>query len=583
MIWDTVQSPFASVIGTNYVPSTAELEKVKDLLPQPQIELSKVLSEINRVQAALDDLLLQKQSIEEYIDAHKSLLSPVRRIPPETLAEIFIHCLPTDSLYAVRNLAEAPLIFTTICRDWRQIALNTPRLWRSLHFFLPSRLSDDVFSRRMAGITLWLERSGSLPLSISFHDGYENDTRIISQSRPAMTVSLIRSLMHFSDRMQDVYLSLSSSSFPIFDNLSPSFPILTSLHVRDKRLRKHDLNGTGSVGFGPLLHRMPALEKLELNGFNTRIGNNYRSLPCNWKLLTELVIHPPSLDLPQVIAILSETPRMQSVSVNITVDTSTANYHPVYLSNLHKMRLVFISTGTWALQNENDHLETCITCLLKCIQCPALLALSLRHHCRPGTAVSVSQRPFLGLFLHNLETLELEMGMTPEALSVLFSISPNLITFILKDVRGFAAQNALFPELLTDSHLSSLTYSPANPSPSWSHLQSMQIYLIPHPSFRIPSDPPITSATLIAFLKSRSQASLKSCIILFRHKVLFSEAELKTLRSLKERGLKLDMQWMKQVEGPSEPDLPDTGLERHQPDGISQFQRLPVIYENLIE
>ncbi|KAJ3736081.1 hypothetical protein DFJ43DRAFT_990080, partial [Lentinula guzmanii] len=168
MIWDTVQSPFASVIGTNYVPSTAELEKVKDLLPQPQIELSKVLSEIDRVQAALDDLLSQKQSIENYIDAHKSLLSPVRRIPPETLAEIFIHCLPADSLYAVRNLAEAPLIFTTICHDWRQIALNTPQLWRSLHFFLPSHLSDDVFSRRMAGITLWLERSGSLPLSISF-------------------------------------------------------------------------------------------------------------------------------------------------------------------------------------------------------------------------------------------------------------------------------------------------------------------------------------------------------------------------------------------------------------------------------
>ncbi|KAJ3782428.1 hypothetical protein GGU10DRAFT_436633 [Lentinula aff. detonsa] len=576
MIWDTVQSPFASVIGTNYVPSTAELEKVKDLLPQPQIELSKVLSEIDRVQAALDDLLSQKQSIENYIDAHKSLLSPVRRIPPETLAEIFIHCLPTDSLYAVRNLAEAPLIFTTICRDWRQIALNTPRLWRSLHFFLPSRLSDDVFSRRMAGITLWLERSGSLPLSISFHDGYENDPLIISQSRPAMTVSLIRSLMHFSDRMQDVYLSLSSSSFPIFDNLSPSFPILTSLHVRDKRLRKHDLNGTGSVGFGPLLHRMPALEKLELNGFNTRIGNNYRSLPCNWKLLTELVIQPLPLDLPQVIAILSETPRMQSVSVGISLNTSPANLHIVHLSNLHKMRLAFIPIRTGAVQDGN--LEACITCLLKCIQCPALLALSLRDH-GPGTAVS--QRPFLELFLHNLETLELEIGVTPEALSVLFSISPNLITFILKDVRGFVAHDA--PELLRDSHLSSLTYSPSNLSPSWPHLQSMQIYLIRHPSVLIPSDPPITSATLTAFLKSRSQASLKSCIILFRHKVLFSEAELKTLRSLKERGLKLDMQWMKQAEGPSEPDLPDTGLEWHQPDGISQFQRLPVIYENLIE
>ncbi|KAJ3782345.1 hypothetical protein GGU10DRAFT_81937, partial [Lentinula aff. detonsa] len=284
------------------------------------------------------DLLSQKQSIENYIDAHKSLLSPVRRIPPETLAEIFIHCLPTDSLYAVRNLAEAPLIFTTICHDWRQIALNTPRLWSSLHFFLPTHLSDDVFFRRMAGITLWLERSGSLPLSISFHEGYENDPLIIPQSRPAMMVSLIRSLMQFSDRMQDVYLSLSSSSFPIFENLSPSFPILTSLHVHDKGFQTHEMNGIRSVGFASLLHRMPALEKLELIGLQTRFGINYRSLPCNWRLLTELVIRPLPLDLPQVMSILSETPRMQSVSVCISLDTSTASHYLVHLSNLHKMR-----------------------------------------------------------------------------------------------------------------------------------------------------------------------------------------------------------------------------------------------------
>ncbi|KAE9387780.1 hypothetical protein BT96DRAFT_774739, partial [Gymnopus androsaceus JB14] len=113
--------------------------------------------------ALLDRLLSEKERVEKYIDAHQALMSPIRQIPSETLAEIFIWCFP----YGIRSLEHAPLLVTTVCRHWRSVALNTAILWSSLHIHLPPHLSEAVASRRAAGVAVWLERSCTLPISIS--------------------------------------------------------------------------------------------------------------------------------------------------------------------------------------------------------------------------------------------------------------------------------------------------------------------------------------------------------------------------------------------------------------------------------
>ncbi|KAF9052553.1 hypothetical protein BDP27DRAFT_1195346, partial [Rhodocollybia butyracea] len=123
-------SPFASVIGTNHVPSPAELDQLKDLLVEPQHELKRMELEISRLQSLLDALLSEKNGVEAYIEAHRTLMSPIRRIPSKTLGEVFMHCLPSDTHpFAVRDLKEAPLLITTICQHWRRVAIDTPILW----------------------------------------------------------------------------------------------------------------------------------------------------------------------------------------------------------------------------------------------------------------------------------------------------------------------------------------------------------------------------------------------------------------------------------------------------------------------
>ncbi|KAF9058898.1 hypothetical protein BDP27DRAFT_1200301, partial [Rhodocollybia butyracea] len=161
-------SPFAPFLRTNYAPTLAELSDIKATLVEPQHELGRLQSEINHVQCLLDNLLREKTRVETYIEAHKALMSPIRQISVEILAEIFLFCMPVETMpYMVRSLKYAPLLLNTVCRHWRNTALNTPALWSSLHIRFPSYLGGDVVSQRFVGMRLWLERAGTFPISLS--------------------------------------------------------------------------------------------------------------------------------------------------------------------------------------------------------------------------------------------------------------------------------------------------------------------------------------------------------------------------------------------------------------------------------
>ncbi|KAJ3863212.1 hypothetical protein EV359DRAFT_43570, partial [Lentinula novae-zelandiae] len=103
--------------------------------------------------------------------SHVSPASQNHRLPVEILADIFLYCLPT--IYDVpppRLTDQAPLLLVAVCREWRLIVLNTPRLWSSPQIRLPppASMNSMSFKRQLDGIDLWLRRSGStIPITVS--------------------------------------------------------------------------------------------------------------------------------------------------------------------------------------------------------------------------------------------------------------------------------------------------------------------------------------------------------------------------------------------------------------------------------
>ncbi|KAJ8073934.1 hypothetical protein PM082_012213 [Marasmius tenuissimus] len=170
-----IETPFARVLNTNHIPSNEELDTLKNIILGPEEQIRKLDEEISRLQAT-------RQALREFVNSHRALLSPRRRLPAEILASIFVECLPDNELgLCSRSTQDAPLLLTTICRQWREIALSTPKLWNSIHIniSLPisfsllakSKVTDDNFSSflrgRQEGFKAWLDRSGSLPITIS--------------------------------------------------------------------------------------------------------------------------------------------------------------------------------------------------------------------------------------------------------------------------------------------------------------------------------------------------------------------------------------------------------------------------------
>ncbi|KAJ7359347.1 hypothetical protein DFH08DRAFT_769263 [Mycena albidolilacea] len=98
-------------------------------------------------------------------------------LPTEILADIFVKCLPTpsESEYSWISVVDgfhtlspshAPLLVSSVCRRWREVALSTPRLWLSLDLHRKKHRKD---TDRTGVLSSVLARSFPHPLSFDMH------------------------------------------------------------------------------------------------------------------------------------------------------------------------------------------------------------------------------------------------------------------------------------------------------------------------------------------------------------------------------------------------------------------------------
>ncbi|KAJ3506693.1 hypothetical protein NMY22_g17164 [Coprinellus aureogranulatus] len=130
-------SPFAERLQTNYCPSEVEVGEIRKLLDTPHPEIPALDAEIARVSEQLKRLQSKRNGYDQYLATHRSLLSPIRRLPIEILHNIFVHCLPTDH-NSLMSSAEAPMLLTHVCKQWRDLVHGMPLLWSSIYIPIPN-------------------------------------------------------------------------------------------------------------------------------------------------------------------------------------------------------------------------------------------------------------------------------------------------------------------------------------------------------------------------------------------------------------------------------------------------------------
>ncbi|PBK84401.1 hypothetical protein ARMGADRAFT_943482, partial [Armillaria gallica] len=119
------------LLKSNTPPLPAEHVQLESAIGKGQECLGGLEERIAQAYATLEVLLNDKRRVERTIESYRTIVRPILRVPEEIIREVFLTCLAisgkvTDTLSSRQF---APLHLSQVCRDWRNIALSTSRLW----------------------------------------------------------------------------------------------------------------------------------------------------------------------------------------------------------------------------------------------------------------------------------------------------------------------------------------------------------------------------------------------------------------------------------------------------------------------
>ncbi|KAJ7171944.1 hypothetical protein C8R46DRAFT_1032105 [Mycena filopes] len=145
----TTKNPsLAPLITSNDAPQTAQLVVLREIRREHAVAILKGETELSEVDSALDALqarrsiLLREQDVL-YSEQEQCicLMSPIRRLPPEIVGEIFLYFAPVlrhnYDLHSTLHLpppTEIPWYLGHISQYWRRVALSLRPLWSVFDF-----------------------------------------------------------------------------------------------------------------------------------------------------------------------------------------------------------------------------------------------------------------------------------------------------------------------------------------------------------------------------------------------------------------------------------------------------------------
>ena len=207
---DIPPSPVPELIRTYHPPSSFQIRSIQQSISDVQSHLCKLDDEIMKLENVMDNLRRRRKALHRFTQEHQAVLSPMRRLPPELLGDIFNLCL--NDLWNNRffDPREAPLLLSQVCIGWREAALSNAKLWSTISLYLENPISES----EVALVKTWLGRAGRHPLSIRIVDRWLRETHPV--------LDLISSC---SDRWQHVELCVAPS---YFENLNSGLSALES-------------------------------------------------------------------------------------------------------------------------------------------------------------------------------------------------------------------------------------------------------------------------------------------------------------------------------------------------------------------
>ncbi|KAF9042249.1 hypothetical protein BJ165DRAFT_1529684 [Panaeolus papilionaceus] len=248
-----VDPKFAPYLQDNELPSDDIVSELKQFLEEPQEEYQRAEKDALLLSLVLGRVLMRRDALKKNLEAYRPILSPIRRLPPDILGEIFYHSLATHRNPSM-HASEAPLLLTRVCRSWKAVAVSTPKLWSRLYIPFPYHFRrrfenlgadeididerEHIFNLRLEALDVWLDRSGAHPLSLSMKC---SDTKLPHESpnfsqiqKPGeYALKILSVTAKHSPRWQDIELHMPMDVLEHFQGLVnvDQLPLLTKFRA----------------------------------------------------------------------------------------------------------------------------------------------------------------------------------------------------------------------------------------------------------------------------------------------------------------------------------------------------------------
>ncbi|KAJ7467779.1 hypothetical protein B0H11DRAFT_1664285, partial [Mycena galericulata] len=123
-------SPHHRFLNSNEPPEVSFVPFIHSVVSRTGARLASLDDEISSLRAQLELLEKERASLFSYHMQNKGIVSPLRRMPPEVLGEIFSWTLPSPvETWSCSRFDESPWVLTHICSRWRAISIALPSLW----------------------------------------------------------------------------------------------------------------------------------------------------------------------------------------------------------------------------------------------------------------------------------------------------------------------------------------------------------------------------------------------------------------------------------------------------------------------
>ncbi|KAJ7078037.1 hypothetical protein B0H15DRAFT_540913 [Mycena belliarum] len=260
---------FAALLRSNCAPTVMQTSEIRCLLESSEL-------------SQLRELSVHPDELPDLLRSLRGTLSLIRTFPAELLGRVFIFCRDNSnaSKHSTLDPREAPMILGHVCRHWRSVAYNTPRLWDMVYL---SNLASPDLPFDSSIVHDILAHSRHLPLEISLK--YETRPESFSDA-----LACFDTLRASHERLRTLTMYLLNPEFDILPR-EKVFPVLSSIDIKiDYRIVGENLNRDATVS-GTLegFSSAPALRSLRLEANFTPEDILISTFP--WSQLTHLELY----------------------------------------------------------------------------------------------------------------------------------------------------------------------------------------------------------------------------------------------------------------------------------------------------